>query len=185
MNRKVQFGAAEQGHLLPRHVRSGSVDRARPTSPAPSRIRNAMNRLDIPALIWVALAILAAIIEVSIPHFGVIFVSLGAVAAAVVPRSAWSCPRSSSCSSSRSALSLRPACARGWSGSWAPGRAVAHRRADRKRRRRHARHRHRRSAPGASMSAAKTGPRAPHAAACWHARPRRRRGRHRPGGHAA
>ena len=38
--------------------------------------------LDGPALIWVALAILAAIVEVSIPHFGVIFVSVGAVAAA-------------------------------------------------------------------------------------------------------
>lgn len=37
-----------------------------------------------PALAWVALAILAAIVEVSIPHFGVIFVSVGAVAAAVV-----------------------------------------------------------------------------------------------------
>jgi membrane protein implicated in regulation of membrane protease activity len=40
--------------------------------------------LENPALIWVALAILAAIIEVSIPHFGVVFVSVGAVAAAVV-----------------------------------------------------------------------------------------------------
>ena len=40
--------------------------------------------LENPALIWVALAILAAIIEVSIPHFGVIFVSVGAVAAAAV-----------------------------------------------------------------------------------------------------
>jgi inner membrane protein len=39
--------------------------------------------LDGPALIWVVLAILAAIVEVSIPHFGVIFVSVGAVAAAV------------------------------------------------------------------------------------------------------
>jgi membrane protein implicated in regulation of membrane protease activity len=40
--------------------------------------------LENPALIWVALAILAAIIEVSIPHFGVVFVSVGAVAAAIV-----------------------------------------------------------------------------------------------------
>jgi len=40
--------------------------------------------LDSPALIWVALAILAAIVEVSIPHFGVIFVSIGAIAAAIV-----------------------------------------------------------------------------------------------------
>jgi membrane protein implicated in regulation of membrane protease activity len=35
-----------------------------------------------PALVWVVLAIIAAIIEVSIPHFGVVFVSVGAVAAA-------------------------------------------------------------------------------------------------------
>jgi membrane protein implicated in regulation of membrane protease activity len=40
--------------------------------------------LENPALIWVALAILAAIVEVSIPHFGVVFVSVGAVAAAIV-----------------------------------------------------------------------------------------------------
>jgi membrane protein implicated in regulation of membrane protease activity len=33
---------------------------------------------------WIVLAILAAIIEVSIPHFGLIFVSVGAVAAALV-----------------------------------------------------------------------------------------------------
>src|SRR5262245_13179223 len=39
--------------------------------------------LDNSALIWVALAILAAIVEVSIPHFGVIFVSAGAIAAAI------------------------------------------------------------------------------------------------------
>ena len=39
--------------------------------------------LDNPALSWVALAILAAIVEVSIPHFGLIFVSVGAVAAAI------------------------------------------------------------------------------------------------------
>jgi membrane protein implicated in regulation of membrane protease activity len=39
--------------------------------------------LDTPALVWVALAILAAIIEVSIPHFGVIFVSVGAIAGAI------------------------------------------------------------------------------------------------------
>ena len=39
---------------------------------------------DSPALAWMALAILAAIVEVSIPHFGVIFVSLGAVAASLV-----------------------------------------------------------------------------------------------------
>ena len=39
--------------------------------------------LDTPALVWVAIAILAAIIEVSIPHFGVVFVSVGAVAGAI------------------------------------------------------------------------------------------------------
>jgi len=39
--------------------------------------------LDTPELVWVALAILAAIIEVSVPHFGSIFVSGGAVVAAV------------------------------------------------------------------------------------------------------
>jgi len=39
--------------------------------------------LDTPTLVWVALAILAAIIEVSIPHFGVIFVSVGAIAGAI------------------------------------------------------------------------------------------------------
>jgi membrane protein implicated in regulation of membrane protease activity len=42
-----------------------------------------MGSLGNTALAWLALAILAAIIEVSIPHFGVIFVSVGAVAAAV------------------------------------------------------------------------------------------------------
>lgn len=36
------------------------------------------------ALNWIVLGILAAILEVSIPHFGVIFVSFGAVAAALV-----------------------------------------------------------------------------------------------------
>jgi membrane protein implicated in regulation of membrane protease activity len=43
-----------------------------------------MGSWESPALAWVALAILAAIIEVSIPHFGVVFVSVGAVAAAIV-----------------------------------------------------------------------------------------------------
>jgi membrane protein implicated in regulation of membrane protease activity len=38
---------------------------------------------DTHALVWVALAILAAIFEVSAPHFGSIFVSVGAVAAAI------------------------------------------------------------------------------------------------------
>jgi membrane protein implicated in regulation of membrane protease activity len=39
--------------------------------------------IDAPAVAWLALAIVAAIIEVSIPHFGVMFVSIGAVAAAI------------------------------------------------------------------------------------------------------
>jgi membrane protein implicated in regulation of membrane protease activity len=39
--------------------------------------------LDGPALAWITLAIVAAIVEVSIPHFGVIFISLAAVVAAV------------------------------------------------------------------------------------------------------
>ena len=34
------------------------------------------------ALVWLALAIVAAIIEVSVPHFGSVFVSAGALAAA-------------------------------------------------------------------------------------------------------
>jgi membrane protein implicated in regulation of membrane protease activity len=38
---------------------------------------------EAPALAWLALAIVAAIVEVSIPHFGVMFVSIGAVAAAI------------------------------------------------------------------------------------------------------
>jgi membrane protein implicated in regulation of membrane protease activity len=42
-----------------------------------------MFSFDSPALAWVALAIVAAIAEVSIPQFGVIFVSVGAVAAAL------------------------------------------------------------------------------------------------------
>ncbi len=42
-----------------------------------------MPLLDTPVLAWIALAILAAIVEISIPHFGVIFVSLGAIVAAL------------------------------------------------------------------------------------------------------
>ena len=40
--------------------------------------------MDVPAFFWLALAIVAGIVEVSIPHFGSIFVSVGAVAAAAV-----------------------------------------------------------------------------------------------------
>src|SRR5262245_3237427 len=43
-----------------------------------------MPLFDSPALNWIALAIVAAIVEISIPQFGVIFVSVGAVAAALV-----------------------------------------------------------------------------------------------------
>src|SRR5512144_296153 len=32
---------------------------------------------------WVVLAVVAAIVEISIPHFGLIFVSVGAIAAAI------------------------------------------------------------------------------------------------------
>ena len=42
-----------------------------------------MPLLDSPVVVWLALAILAAAIEVSIPQFGVIFASLAAVVAAV------------------------------------------------------------------------------------------------------
>ena len=38
---------------------------------------------DVSTLAWLGLALVAAIVEVSIPHFGFAFVSLGAVAAAV------------------------------------------------------------------------------------------------------
>jgi membrane protein implicated in regulation of membrane protease activity len=35
------------------------------------------------AVAWVILAVVAAIVEISIPHFGLIFVSVGAIAAAI------------------------------------------------------------------------------------------------------
>ena len=35
-----------------------------------------------PALGWLALAVVSAIVEVSIPHFGLVFVAIGAVGAA-------------------------------------------------------------------------------------------------------
>ncbi len=47
---------------------------------------------DNPALVWVVLAIVAAIIEVSIPHFGVVFVSVGGVAAAVAAAAGYGFP---------------------------------------------------------------------------------------------
>lgn len=42
-----------------------------------------MLSFDTPVIVWVMVAILTAVIEVSIPHFGVIFASLGAAAAAL------------------------------------------------------------------------------------------------------
>ena len=41
-----------------------------------------MQLFDVPAIVWLFVAIVAAIIEVSVPHFGSAFVSAGAVAAA-------------------------------------------------------------------------------------------------------
>ncbi len=46
-------------------------------------IIRAVPSLDSAAAWWIAIAILAAIVEVSIPHFGVIFVSVGAIVAAL------------------------------------------------------------------------------------------------------
>jgi len=43
-----------------------------------------MLSFDAPVIVWVLVAIVTAIVEVSIPHFGVIFASLGAAAAAAV-----------------------------------------------------------------------------------------------------
>ena len=43
-----------------------------------------MFMLDEPTLVWLALALVAAIVEVSIPHFGLMFVAIGAVGAAAV-----------------------------------------------------------------------------------------------------
>ena len=42
-----------------------------------------MPSFDSWAVIWVTVALVAAVVEISIPHFGIIFVSVGAVAAAV------------------------------------------------------------------------------------------------------
>lgn len=41
-----------------------------------------MFTFDGPAIAWVTLAIVAGILEITIPHFGVVFVSLAAIAAA-------------------------------------------------------------------------------------------------------
>jgi membrane protein implicated in regulation of membrane protease activity len=45
-----------------------------------------------PTLGWLALAVLSAIVEVSIPHFGLVFVAIGAVAAAAAAALAVSAP---------------------------------------------------------------------------------------------
>ena len=42
-----------------------------------------MSTLDTPVLVWMTVAIAAAIIEILIPHFGIIFVSLAGAAAAI------------------------------------------------------------------------------------------------------
>jgi membrane protein implicated in regulation of membrane protease activity len=47
-------------------------------------IIRAVPTLESPAAWWIAIAILAAIVEISIPFFGVIFVSAGALVAALV-----------------------------------------------------------------------------------------------------
>ncbi len=51
-----------------------------------------MALFDVPALAWLAVAIVAAIIEVSVPHFGSAFVSTGAVAAVAVAYFGFSIP---------------------------------------------------------------------------------------------
>src|ERR1700730_9872687 len=51
-----------------------------------------MQLFDVPALAWLAVAIVAAIIEVSVPHFGSAFVSAGAVAAAAAAYFGFSIP---------------------------------------------------------------------------------------------
>ena len=43
-----------------------------------------MPTIENAAVAWIVLAVVAAVVEISIPHFGLIFVSVGAVAAALV-----------------------------------------------------------------------------------------------------
>jgi membrane protein implicated in regulation of membrane protease activity len=43
-----------------------------------------MVEVGTPAVVWTIVAVVAAVVEISIPHFGVIFASLGALAAAGV-----------------------------------------------------------------------------------------------------
>jgi membrane protein implicated in regulation of membrane protease activity len=51
-----------------------------------------MPLFDVPALAWLAVAIVAAIIEVSVPHFGSAFVSAAAFAAAAAAYFAFGIP---------------------------------------------------------------------------------------------
>ena len=51
-----------------------------------------MPLFDVPALAWLAVAIVAAIIEVSVPHFGSAFVSAAALAAAAAAYFAFGIP---------------------------------------------------------------------------------------------
>ncbi len=44
-----------------------------------------MPSFDTPVAVWVLIAVVSAIVEISIPHFGMIFASLGAAAAAGAP----------------------------------------------------------------------------------------------------
>src|SRR5204863_9234227 len=55
----------------------------RRTSASPRIISPSVPSFDSWATAWVVVALIAAIVEVSIPHFGVIFVAIGAVAAAI------------------------------------------------------------------------------------------------------
>jgi membrane protein implicated in regulation of membrane protease activity len=51
-----------------------------------------MSFFEWPALGWLALAVVSAIVEVSIPHFGLIFVAIAAVGAAVAAALALTAP---------------------------------------------------------------------------------------------
>ena len=42
-----------------------------------------MDSIGEPVVVWIVLAILAGVVEVSVPHFGVMFVSVGAMAGAL------------------------------------------------------------------------------------------------------
>src|SRR5207247_2672335 len=70
----------------PRDAVAGQTGRARPV-PRPMILRLLSEWLsqwaaEVGSLSWLAVALVAAIIEVSVPHFGCAFISAGAVAAA-------------------------------------------------------------------------------------------------------